>query len=118
MFLSLLIPGISLSAQVIDLTSGGGGSITGVAQSYNESRAADVTVLSPDPINITSMTVKHLYSGNDNSILVGARIFNSLTHALLYSNDILLGFGYDFEITIPEMQLTRYGRLIVWCPPL
>src|SRR5204862_646812 len=96
LLMCLLAASVTMKAQVIDLSTGGGGFITAIGQSYNESRAADVTMLSAVPLNLTSMTTKHLFSGNDNSILVGGRIFNTATHALLYSHDTLMGFGYDF----------------------
>ncbi len=83
----------SAEAQVIDDTSGGNGTLTGVGQSYNESRAMDVTVLSAVPVHITSMTIKYLNSGADNTVMLGTRVFNTSNMASVFSHDTTLSMS-------------------------
>jgi hypothetical protein len=68
------------SATIISLDSGGSGSFL-AGQSYNETRAADVTVLSPLNLAVTSMTL----SGINGSGTAKAVIYDSNTQALLAS---------------------------------
>ncbi len=86
LLLSLLLCSTSLMAQ-LDLTTGGSGTTTGVPQSYNESREIDVTVLSSFDLQLTSMMLNRFYVGGDGMAIVGARIYDSGTSALLYSRD-------------------------------
>jgi PEP-CTERM motif len=78
---SALILGSQLAAATtIYLDSGGSGSFTS-GQSYNETRAADVTVLSPLNLDVTSMTL----SGIDGSGTAKAVIYDSNTQGLVAS---------------------------------
>ncbi len=97
-------------AQMIDLTSGGAGVVTGVPQSYNETRGVDVTVLA-SPVNITSMTLHRFCSGGANdSGFVGARIYNSATQALLFSHDTVVHPMYDDSVAIPVSYTLSAGQ--------
>jgi hypothetical protein len=71
------------TANLIDLTSGTGGHLM-ADQSYNETRAIDVTVLSPDNLFVESMTLTgfNLYGRTD---VVGARIYDTTTQSLIAS---------------------------------
>ena len=68
------------SAATINMDSGVGGSYM-PGQSYNETRAVDVTVLSPFDLNVSSMTL----SGIGGSGLAKAVIYDSTTHSLIAS---------------------------------
>lgn len=90
-----------LMAQIID-TSGMAGSITGVGQSYNESRSIEVKVLTSYDIHLTEMILYHFNIGNQDTIgTVNARIFSSSTHALLYSRDTTLHTGAQQIVNMP-----------------
>jgi hypothetical protein len=55
-------------------------------QSYNETRAADVTVLSGTPLQVESMTLAGFYWNNwVGSAVVGARIYDASTQQLIAS---------------------------------
>ncbi|MBK7851709.1 MAG: hypothetical protein IPJ66_11385 [Bacteroidetes bacterium] len=60
--------------------------ITGVAQSFNETRGVDVNVISPVDLPLTSMTLHRFFSGTGDSAYVGARIYNPSNGMLLASN--------------------------------
>jgi hypothetical protein len=68
------------NATTIFLDSGVGGTTT-INQSYNENRGADVTVLSPQNLLVTSMTL----SGIAGTGTAEAEIYNSNTQALIAS---------------------------------
>ena len=68
------------SATTIDLTSGVSGTYI-AGQSYNETRAVDVTVLSPLSLYVSSMTL----SGIDGTGIAKAVIYDSNTQALIAS---------------------------------
>ncbi|HXB39926.1 MAG TPA: T9SS type A sorting domain-containing protein [Bacteroidia bacterium] len=87
--------------QTIDLTTGGSGITTNVPQSFNESRGADVTVLS-SPIVVSSMTLKRFCTGTSvDSGYVNAQLFDSNTHALLFSHDTIVHPMYNGTVSIP-----------------
>jgi|GEM_PF-6502806 len=88
-----------LSAQ-IDFTTGVTGTLTGVAQSYNETRAIDITVLTTD-VHIKSMTLRHFEVGPDATALVGARIYLSSSGALLFASDTTIYNIYNGSVRIP-----------------
>ncbi|MEI6815059.1 MAG: T9SS type A sorting domain-containing protein [Bacteroidota bacterium] len=71
----------------IDLNSGTTGYTTSVGQSYNETRAVDAKVISPNDLLITGVTLHGFNVGFDNTALVGFRVYDSTSHALLYSQD-------------------------------
>jgi hypothetical protein len=68
------------NATTIFLDSGVSGTTT-INQSYNENRGADVTVLSPQNLLVTSMTL----SGIGGTGTAEAEIYNSNTQALIAS---------------------------------
>jgi hypothetical protein len=89
------------SAQTIDLTSGGTGSFTSVPQSYNETRAADVTVLSAANLLVESMTLEGFDgSGIATSADLGARIYDTSSQALIASNDVTIS-SFGGPVTVP-----------------
>jgi len=109
----VLIVGVQLApATTIYLDSGGSGSFT-AGQSYNETRAADVTVLSPVNLDVTSMTL----NGIDGSGTAKAVIYDSNTQLLVASAQGTLTGG---TITLPisatlvsgdEYRIGFYGLL-------
>jgi hypothetical protein len=74
------------SAETINLTSGTTGSWMG-DQSYNETRAADVTVLSGTNLFVESMTLDG-FNFYGTSALLGARIYDTSTQSLIASADV------------------------------
>lgn len=68
------------SIYTINMESGTTGTVFG-GQSYNETRAVDVTVLSPLDLGVSSMTL----SGINGTGTADAVIYNSNTHALVAS---------------------------------
>jgi hypothetical protein len=60
----------------VSLTPTSAGSLT-AGQSFNETRAADVNVLTSGPLTVSSMTLSGLSIGSATSALVGARIYSS-----------------------------------------
>ena len=72
-------------------------------QSYNETRALDVTVLSPTDLSVERMVLEGYHYGSSGSIVVGARIYDSTTQALITtSQDVnLSGPSIGVPISIP-----------------
>jgi hypothetical protein len=106
---AFLLSSASMFAQ-IDLTTGGSGGFTGVGQSFNESRGIDVTVLSTVGIQITSMTLNQFNVSFDGMAVVGARIYNSATSALLYSHDTTVYNIYYGPVSMPVSFLLVPGQ--------
>lgn len=93
-----------ISIAQINIATGGGGSITGIAQSYNENRAAEVVVLSATNITVQSITLSGFFCGNNggtDSAYLGARIYNAATGALVaLANDSVHNI-FNTNVTIP-----------------
>ncbi|MFN8143842.1 MAG: T9SS type A sorting domain-containing protein [Bacteroidia bacterium] len=99
-----------LKAQ-IDLTTGGNGTTTGVSQSYNETRAADITILSHDNLQLTSMSLRHFWSGADGNAIIGARIYDVATMGLIYSHDTTVFNFFDATLRIPASATLLSGHV-------
>ncbi len=101
------IPAGSAWAISIDLTSGTTG-MTFLNQSFNETRAVDVTV-GLDSLLLSSMTLEefNIVSGTGT---VGARIYDSTSGLLLASADAAVGSGFDQAVTIPISVLLLAGQ--------
>lgn len=102
LFISALLAANNiLSAQQINLASGTTGTVTGVAQSFNETRGVDVQVIGPTAINVVSMKLSGFFCGFGGQAYVDARIYNSTTAALLAgANDTVTGISGG-SITVP-----------------
>jgi hypothetical protein len=85
------------SAVSVNLTPASAGALT-PGQSFNETRAADVTVLTPGPLSVTSMTLSGLSIGTATSALVGARIYSSTGTPIASANATVTVGG---QVTIP-----------------
>ena len=85
----------------INLASGVSGTITGVAQSFNETRGVDVNVISPVDLPITSMTLHRFFSGTGDSAYVGARIYNPSNGMLLASNMVSVFNIVNGSVSVP-----------------
>ena len=85
----------------INLASGVSGTITGVAQSFNETRGVDVNVISPVDLPITSMTLHRFFSGTGDSAYVGARIYNPSNGMLLASNMVSVYNIVNGAVSVP-----------------
>jgi hypothetical protein len=81
----------------IHLTSGPAGTFM-PGQSYNETRAVDVKVLSASAISVNAMRLDALSIGGATSATVGARVYDS-TSALIASADVVVTSGGS--VTIP-----------------
>jgi hypothetical protein len=99
----------TFSQTQLDLCSGGSGTTTGVPQSYNEGREADVTVISSSNVGIFSMTLSGFCTGGMQG-LVGARIYDSGTHAVLFSRDSIVNPMYNGTVTIPVSFILVSGQ--------
>src|SRR4051812_48964051 len=94
----------TISTAQINVATGGGGSITGVAQSYNENRAAEIVVLSATNITVQSITLSGFYCGSNggtDSAYLGARIYSAATTALLASANDSVHNIFNTNVTIP-----------------
>lgn len=69
-------------------------------QSFNETRAVDVTVLGAANRAIESITLKGL-NQPASSALVGARVYDSATQALLASGDTIIGPSTGMPVSVP-----------------
>jgi hypothetical protein len=107
--LTLIALIITLTAQAqIDLTDGGSGTTT-YSQSFNETRAVDVTVLSSD-VQVTAMSLAHLDIGGTAVRPVGLRIYEPLTGVLLASHDTMLPPCMDGGVKLTVSFLLRSGH--------
>jgi len=87
-------------AVTVDLTSGTTGTLSGVPQSFNETRGVDVTVLAGVNQNVQSMTLKGLYISTASGAL-GARIYNSGNASLIATANTTVFSGSNQTVTIP-----------------
>lgn len=85
----------------INLASGVSGTITGAAQSFNETRGVDVNVISPTDLPITSMTLHRFFSGSGDTAYVGARIYNPSNGMLLASNMVSVYNIVNGAVSVP-----------------
>jgi hypothetical protein len=102
LILLLLVHKITVAQ--INLAAGGGGSITGVAQSYNENRGAEIVVLSGTNITVQSITLAGFFCGSNggtDSAYLGVRIYNSATAVLLASANDSVHNVFNTNVTIP-----------------
>jgi hypothetical protein len=93
-----------ISIAQINLATGGGGSTTGVGQSYNENRGAEIVVLSASNIMVQSLTLSGFFCGSNggtDSAYLGVRIYNSATTALLASANDSVHNIFNSNVTIP-----------------
>ncbi|MHC4983391.1 MAG: PEP-CTERM sorting domain-containing protein [Planctomycetota bacterium] len=88
-----------LGETIIDVTSGTTGT-TYNNQSFNETRAPDVTVLGASDLSVIAMTLNEfdIVSGSGT---VGARIYDTSTTDLIASADTGVPQGFDQSVTIP-----------------
>jgi len=94
-----LAANLASAQETINLTSGTDGSYMS-DQSYNETRAADVTVLSGTDLLVESMTLTGFYFNNwVTSAVVGARIYNTSTQQLIASANVTDSSGGP--VTVP-----------------
>jgi hypothetical protein len=99
-FLILLFLNSGVIAQ-INLATGTSGTITGFAQSFNETRGVDVYVLSPSDLQVQSMTLGGFYCGTGGIAYVGARIYNSSNGALLAGATDTVYNIFGGSVTVP-----------------
>lgn len=103
---------LSLGAAVdSNLISGATGTPMG-GQSYNETRALDVTVLSPRDLYVERMVLDGYRLGGTGSAVVGARIYDSSMNTLVStSRDVnLSGPSIGVPISIPVSATLVSGR--------
>lgn len=96
-----LLSCVTCTYSQINLASGVTGTITGVAQSFNETRGVDVNVISPVDLQLTSMTLHRFFSGTGDSAYVGARIYNPSNGMLLASNMVSVYNIVNGAVSVP-----------------
>ena len=87
------------AATAVNLTPTSAGTLMD-SQSFNETRAADIKVLTPGPLTVSSMTLSGL-NVVGSSATVGARIYDSSSGALVTSGNATVNAGSQQTITIP-----------------
>ncbi len=93
-------------AATIDITTGVTGTMW-LNQSFNETRAVDVTVLASDLL-VSSMTLNEFNIGSGTGS-VGARIYNS-DGSLYAGADMAASAGFDQSLTIPISAILTQGK--------
>jgi len=84
-----------------DVATGTAGT-THNGQSFNETRAVDLTVISATDRIIESLTLNGINLPGAPSALAGARIYDSATQAQIASSDVTVGGGsFDMSVTVP-----------------
>ena len=99
----------SAYAVSVDLTSGTTGTIPNVPQSFNETRAARISVLSPSNLSVSSMTLGNFNIDSGIIGTVGARIYNE-SGSLLAFADSAVSDGLDQSIIIPISAILVSGE--------
>src|ERR1041385_1677577 len=101
----------------INLVTGGGGSYTGVGQSYNENRGAEIVVISQVNITVQSITLSGFNCGSNggtDSAYLGARIYNAATAVQLAAGNDSVYHLLNGTVTIPVSYTlisgSRYNR--------
>lgn len=95
----VLLSAVPAGAASIVLTSGVSGTLFGGQSFAGETRAVNVTVLTPQDLVVTSMRLAGLSIGGAASAFVGARIYDAVTMSLLASADLTV-FSSG-SVTIP-----------------
>ena len=108
--LLVLLSCVTYTYSQINLASGVSGTITGVAQSFNETRGVDVNVISPVDLPLTSMTLHRFFSGTGDSAYVGARIYNPSNGMLLASNMVSVYNVVNGAVSVPISYTLVSGR--------
>jgi hypothetical protein len=99
---STALASLDTYAITVDFNAGANGTLLS-NQSFNETRAADVTVLSPLDLNVASMTLRqfNVVPGAGAGGTLGARIYDSNAQTLLASSNAPVGTGFDQSLTVP-----------------
>lgn len=105
--ISLTVVGCLPAKSESDVTTGSPGSIH-QGQSFNETRAVDVTLLGGSDRIVYELTLRGLNAFAP--ALVGARIYNSATQALISSSDVNLLAGSDMTATISMAATLAAGQ--------
>jgi parallel beta-helix repeat protein len=90
------------AATTVNLTPTSAGA-TMAGQSFNETRAGDVKVLTTGPLTVSSMTLSGLdiVGSSATSATVGARIYDTNSQALVGSGNVNVNAGSQLTVTIP-----------------
>ena len=94
-------------AEPIDLTSGTSGRFDH-SQSFNETRATDVTVLEPAGMTATALRLDGLQNGSACSTRVGARVYDSETQAIVATADAFVGVTDTVSIPVDAELLPAH----------
>ena len=113
-FRILLRDSTDIVAGPVDLASGASGSDTGGGQSFNETRGVDVSVQGTVAFAIGAMTLRGLSIDNPTAV-VGARVYDSTTHALLSSGNVTVPGGSDETVTVPISTTLAAGGTYRLC---
>jgi len=96
-------------AVTVDLTAGAAGT-TFSNQSFNETRAADVKVLSPLDLSVANTTLREFNVGPGASGTLGARIYDSVSGTLLSSGSAPVAAGANQSLTVPVTATLATGH--------
>ncbi|MEQ1803486.1 MAG: thrombospondin type 3 repeat-containing protein [Gammaproteobacteria bacterium] len=99
-FVLLVLTCGSADAVSVNLTSGASGTNFGNQSFSGETRAANVTVLGPSNLVVSSMTL-NLVDIQAGTATIGARIYNATTQALVASADVMPAVANNQSVTIP-----------------
>jgi hypothetical protein len=117
----LLVPSVKPACALnIDLIAGTTGTLFN-NQSFNETRAVDVEVVSGVSLQVQSMSLREFNIGSGTGV-VGARIYDSDSGGLIASANQTVGAGFDQSVTIPlsatldSGETYRVGFFIVTDP--
>lgn len=92
-----------------DFATGTTGSIID-GQSFNETRAVGVTLLGNINRVTETITLKGLNIRGDSSALIGVRIYDTSTKALIASNNAAINPGINLSVTIPLSTTLVAGK--------
>jgi hypothetical protein len=96
----------ALSTTSVDLATGPGSTLLG--QSFNETRGVDVTLLTSQNQLLSTLTLRGLNLDLPGGT-VGARVYDSVTQALLASGNLPVSPGTGLTVTIPVSIVLKAG---------
>src|SRR5262249_6906893 len=102
------------AATTVDLDSG----ITGTTlpgQSFNETRGADILILAPEDLRLTSMTLRSFNVGGASSAVLAARVYDTASGLWIAGAATTVGSGANQTATIPITATLRYLRTYRGC---
>jgi hypothetical protein len=109
---ALPIMALEIGPSCVDLTAGPSGSFSG--QSFNETRGMDVVVQGTTDFDLRTMQLEGLNIGSP-SAFVGARVYDTDTHALIASADQTVTTGTNQTVIAPVTATLVAGKTYRVC---